>query len=95
MRSFDSQVTLFFWMDQSAKTIRYPMPDRAVAHAYVVDIFLWKMASMGYTLQKSHCQYDFLDPKVILNKAKNDLDDHRNKMIGLMVDHGKANNVQT
>jgi len=62
MRDFHDQKDLFKAMhslyrgnDQANQ-----MPNWINGHCYVVDWFLWYMASRGYTLQKSRKQVSFL-----------------------------------
>lgn len=52
-------------------------PDWIAGQCYVIDVFLWFMASCGYTLQKTHKRGDFYDFEATV-KA---LDDKRREQV--------------
>jgi len=61
LRDFHDQKDLFktihilYRNNDGAET----MPNWVTGHIYVIDWFLWYMASRGYTLQKSRKKIDF------------------------------------
>jgi hypothetical protein len=63
MRDFHDQKTVFRYMhhayrdDENEKD----MPNWVQGHCYVIDWFLWFMASRGYTLQKTRKKLSFKD----------------------------------
>ena len=63
LRDFHEQKKVFktihslYQDDETAKV----MPNWCIGHQYVIDWFLWYMASRGYTLQKSRKNIEFKD----------------------------------
>lgn len=53
------------------------------AHIYVIDIFLWFMASRGYTLQKSRTKVEFIDLHETIKQTREIRNDIFNKALGL------------
>jgi hypothetical protein len=61
MRDFHDQKDLFKTMHSLYRDNEraHEMPHWCAGHEYVVDWFLWYMASRGYTLQKSRKKIQF------------------------------------
>lgn len=62
MRDFDNQKNIFRSIDQLYEGNdpgHIKMPNWVSAHCYVIDWFLWFMASRGYTLQKCRAKQEF------------------------------------
>lgn len=69
MRDFHDQKQVFKRIDELVESrkaknpkdsLANDYPNWIVAHVYIVDFFLWYMASCGYTLQKTHARVDGL-----------------------------------
>ena len=67
------QDEIFKWLDEGVQAHRNPnmLPNLMQAHIYTIDIFLWRMASMGYTLQKTEeIDLPFLKVKDVIADAQ-------------------------
>lgn len=68
MRDFHDQKLLFKRIDEIVQRRRakepyaeHMYPSWIAAHIYVVDFFLWYMAKMGYTLQRTRVNVEVCD----------------------------------
>jgi len=59
MRDFHDQKRLFKGMHYVQEGSESLKPSWVDGHCYVIDCFLWYMASRGYTLQKSRVNVEF------------------------------------
>ena len=61
MRDFHDQKDLFklIYYVFNDDTNKDRVPDWITSHCFVIDWFLWFMASRGYTLQKTRTKLDF------------------------------------
>ncbi len=62
LKDFHDQKDVFkslHWNYENNPPKSFKMPDWAEGHVYVIDWFLWFMASYGYTLQRSRAKVDF------------------------------------
>ena len=61
LRDFHDQKRVFKLLGEIAARSEAKHPDWVTAHCYTIDIFLWAMASYGWTLQRSRSDVAFAD----------------------------------
>ena len=61
LRDFHDQKDVFKFLGEVASRSEAKHPDWITAHCYTIDIFLWVMASYGWTMQRSRSSVNFGD----------------------------------
>lgn len=96
MRDFHDQKDLFKAIHDTYAHDTNPEASNNVVNfrdgmIYVIDVFLWFMASRGYTLQKCRTKVEFIDLQETIEQSKQARTEMFAKAMGLTLANGSRN----